>query len=752
MQQELCKRGCSWDDPLPKDILKQWRRWLEELSQLAAFSVDRCIRPADFGAIKQAQLHHFSDASEGGYGTVTYIRLVNKENKIHISFLLGKGRVTPLKAVTIPRLELAAAVLAVKMDAMIKAELGMHLKKSVFWTDSTSVLKYVNNEDRRFHTFVANRVGTIRALSEPVQWRHVGTKENPADDVSRGLKVSDFLKSRRWLEGPEYLWMDEEKWPETMLDVSLDVGDKEVRKEAAANAVRVDIPAPTDRLISYFSDWRRLKRAVAWYLKLKSWLKEKCKKNHQSLPSGNQIVCRNKTSRQSQRNGLLLEDLQNAEIAIVSYCQHQKFKTEIDALSENSTVSRLSPLYNLDPIFEDGLLRVGGRLHKSAMPEEAKHPIILLKEQHIASLILKHTHQSLGHAGRSHTLSSVRRKFWITKGNSAIRKIIGECSFCRRCNGRLLQQKMADLPAARILPDHPPFTNTGVDYFGPIEVKRGRSCCRRYGVIFTCMASRAIHLEVASALDTDACINALRRFISRRGQVQHIWSDNGTNFVGAERELKEALTNLDQGAMAQHLAQAGVNWTFNPPAGSHFGGVWERMIRMVRRVLNSVLHQQTLDDDGLTTILCEVEAILNDRPITKLSDDPNDLEPLTPNHLLLLRGKPSIPPGIFTPQDQYGRRRWKQVQYLADLFWKRWVREYLPLLQQRQKWNEKKRNLTVGDIVAIMDPSAPRGSWPLGRVVEMYPDTHGLVRSVKLKTKSNTIERPISKLCLVYGV
>lgn len=266
------------------------------------------------------------------------------------------------------------------------------------------------------------------------------------------------------------------------------------------------------------------------------------------------------------------------------------------------------------------------------------------------------------------------------------------------------------------------------------------------------MASRAVHLEMASTLDTDACINALRRFISRRGQVQHLWSDNGTNFVGTERELKEALAKLDQEAIAGHLVQAGVNWTFNPPAGSHFGGVWERMIRLVRRVLSSVLRHQTLDDDGLTTVLCEAEAILNDRPITKLSDDPNDLEPLTPNHLLLLRGKPSIPPGVFTTQDQYGRRRWKQMQYLADLFWKRWVREYLPLLQQRQKWNEKKKNFAVGDIVAIMDPAAPRGSWPLGRVLEVYPDANGLVRSAKLKTKSNTIERPISKLCLVHGV
>ncbi len=366
-------------------------------------------------------------------------------------------------------------------------------------------------------------------------------------------------------------------------------------------------------------------------------------------------------------------------------------------------------------------------------------------------LILRDTHQNLGHSGRTHTLSKVRKRFWITNANAAVRKIISDCSFCIRYNGRAVEQKMADLPKVRILPDLPPFTNTGVDYFGPVEVRRRRSTCKHYGVIFTCMASGAVHLEIAVSLDTDACINALRRFISRRGQVAHLTSDNGTNFTGADRELKGALTALDQDKIQGVLWQAGIHWTFKPPAGSHHGGVWERMIRLVRRVLSSVLRRQ-LDDDGLHTVFCEVEAILNDRPITKLSDDANDLEPLTPNHLLLLKGKPALPPGVFEPHDQYVRRRWRQVQYLPDLFWKRWIQEYLPLLQERQKWNEKKRSLTAGDIVMIMDSSAPRGSWPLGRVLKVFPDKQGLVRSVRLQKKANIIERPVTKLCLVHGM
>ena len=203
--------------------------------------------------------------------------------------------------------------------------------------------------------------------------------------------------------------------------------------------------------------------------------------------------------------------------------------------TENGAVIRQSVLYKLDPRLDDGLLRVRGRLTKAALPEETKHPMIISKDQHVATLILKHIHQQLGPSGRNHVLSTLRRRYWITGANSAVRRVITECSVCRRHKGKMMEQKMADLPKERILPDHPPFTNVGVDYFGPIEVKSGRGTVKRYGMPFTCLSSRAVHLEVAHSLDTDACINVIRRFICRRGQVVHIQSDNGTNFTGTER-------------------------------------------------------------------------------------------------------------------------------------------------------------------------------------------------------------------------
>nr|XP_061785759.1 uncharacterized protein LOC133576497 [Nerophis lumbriciformis] len=755
--QELCRQKCDWDDPIPQAFQHKWNKWLADLEKVADFKIHRCIQPKNFGGIATAQLHHFSDASEDAYGTVTYLKMENTQKVVHVAFLFGKARVAPLKPVTIPRLELTAAVVAVRVDKMLQAELQLPLEKSVFWTDSTSVLKYIKNEDKRFKTFVANRVTTIRDHTDVSQWRYISTTKNPADDASRGLKAEDLVK-QRWIGSPMFLWEPKENWPEGPIDINVSAEDPEVKRNLTVNATVVNDVNATHQLITYFSDWQRLKVAVAWILKLKKVLLNMSRKRRQlqstrTVGNGSLVMDVHKemqavrASLGSQK--LSLDDLSEAEISIISFCQQERFHSEITSLTSGKPVQKSSSIYKLDAILDGGLLRVGGRLNKAAMPEDVRHPLILSKDQHISSLILRHFHQLLGHGGRNHILSTVRKRFWITNANSAVRKVTTKCRFCRQYRGKTGEQKMADLPTERVTPDLPPFTNVGVDYFGPINVKRGRSIVKRYGVIFTCMASRAVHLEVAYSLDTSSCINAIRRFVCRRGQVSHMRSDNGTNFVGTERELREALASFDQALIERSLAQKGIKWSFNPPTASHYGGIWERIIRMIRKILSAVLRQQTLDDEGFQTVLCEVEAMLNDRPITRPSDDPNDLEALTPNHLLLMKGKPVLPPGLFTKMDLYAKRRWRQSQYIADLFWKRWIHEYLPLLQERQKWTNEKRCFTPGDIVTIVDASAPRGSWILGRILETFPDRKGLVRSVRLQTKTSIIERPVTKICLL---
>ncbi len=261
------------------------------------------------------------------------------------------------------------------------------------------------------------------------------------------------------------------------------------------------------------------------------------------------------------------------------------------------------------------------------MPEEVKHPVILAKDLHISDLILRQIHHDIGHCGRNYMLEKLRQRYWIPGASCAIRRILSKCVVCRRLHGTVGNQQMADLPQDRVTPDKPPFTYVGVDCFGPFAVKRGRSVVKRYGVIFLCLNIRAVHLEIAASLDTDSFIHALRRFIARRGQVVEMRSDNGTNFVGGQRELQDALKTWNQNQINSFLLQKGIKWTFNPPTGSHFGGIWERLIRSVRNILSFILREQSLEEEGLYTLFCEAESILNNRPISRASMDINDLEP-----------------------------------------------------------------------------------------------------------------------------
>ena len=330
-----------------------------------------------------------------------------------------------------------------------------------------------------------------------------------------------------------------------------------------------------------------------------------------------------------------------------------------------------------------------------------------------------------------------------------LRKTLGKCIFCQRRNSAFGKQYMADLPSCRVTPGNPPFFFTGIDYFGPIMVKQGRNRLKRYGCVFTCLTMRAVHLEMSYSLDTDAFINALRRFISRRGNPHTIYSDNGTNLVGGYLELKRSLKDLDQSTISDHLNRKEIRWRFNPPYASHMGGIWERVIRSIKRVLSAICSEQALTDDVLLTLFAEAEHIVNSRPLTPVVLDHEGGVPLSPNHLLLLRAEDhSI--GAFNHRDNYVRRRWRQVQYLTDQFWLRWRKECLQTLQTRQKWQDVEPNFAVDDLVLVSDENSTRGKWPLGRVVQTFPDKFGHVRQVLVRTQNKTLKRSITKLCKLF--
>ena len=481
------------------------------------------------------------------------------------------------------------------------------------------------------------------------QWRHVDSKRNPSDVTTRGLSAKALLSDEKWKQGPEFLWLEESSWPRfpASLETSFQ-DDLEIKEHKRVYSVQLkNLAQPDDKVFAYYSSWYKLQRSVAYWLRYKAWLLNKVRSKFgqpiAQVPSGK----------------VTLAEMKNAEREILMSLQRKFFPKELKQLSEcgqadrTKSVNKSSSSSRLDPILKDGLLLLGGRLRHTRIQTEARNPIILPKKSHVVDLIVRNCHEIFGHVGREHVLNLLREKFWLVKGRATVRRVLNTCLSCRKRNQLPMTQKMADLPHERVASQEPPFTYVGVDCFGPFHVKRGRCLEKRYGMLFTCLTIRAVHVEIAHSLDTSSFINALRRFIARRGIPQEIRSDNGTNFTSADKELRQAIGKWNQEMIKEFLQQKEILWVFNPPTASHMGGVWERMIRSVRKIFNAVLKEQNLTEESLVTLMCEVKAILNSRPLTKISDDPNDLQALTPNHLLLLRAGPSFPPGMFSREDQY---------------------------------------------------------------------------------------------------
>ena len=717
--QDLCRKGLGWDDEIPCLHLSRWQAWLADLPKLSQLSVNRCVKGADLGEVVTTEIHHFCDASQCAYGAVSYLRQVNSDGQVRCSFLFGKSRLAPLKQMSIPRLELAAATVSVRLNKLLKNELEIPIDKITFWTDSMTVLRYIANE----------------------------SKSNPADEASRGTSADAFILNDRWIKGPDFLLKPPAEWinlPKHSTELSGD--DPEVKRESKSFVVDMrprEIQSNVMSLVQRFSSWLKLLKFIAVCLRCqRRFITRKRKSTQDNFDRSSQL---------SSLEPLSNSEINDAEREVIMFDQSRTFAEERRAIQKGDCVKKSSVLAKLDPILVNGLLRVGGRLSRAPLHHDMKHQIIIAKDSPLARLLIQHFHQKSGHSGREYVLSLLRERFWLIRANVTVRSVLSSCFGCRRRQSAVGEQKMADLPRPRVTPDQPPFTCVGIDYFGPFFVRQKRSMAKRYGAIFTCLAVRAVHLEISYSLDTDSFILALRRFIARRGQVKEIRSDNGTNFTGAEKELRVMIEGWNQAQIHEELLQKGIQWYFNPPAASHHGGAWERMIRSTRKILGSLVKEQTIDDESLQTLMCEAESIINGRPLTAISDDPKDLEPLTPNHLLL-RQEASLPPSVFERSQLYSRRRWLQVQYLANVFWYRWKREYLPLLQERQKWLRPRRNFSVGDTVIIADEQSPRNLWPIGRVSEVYPDSSGFVRRVKVITKKSTLERPVTKLCLLEQV
>ena len=450
-------------------------------------------------------------------------------------------------------------------------------------------------------------------------------------------------------------------------------------------------------------------------------------------------------------------ELEAANLKLIYLVQQQEFAAEIHSLSKKEPLDRNSKLLQLNP-FLDGteILRVGGRLHHAKIPEAQKFPILLPNKHVFTRLLIQQAHKENYHAGPQATLSFLQQKYWIIRGKDVVSSIIKKCIKCTKLRATTLQQIMADLPFFRVNKCHT-FQWCGLDYAGPFltrpNLTRSKVTIKAYLAIFVCCATRAIHLEVVSSLSTDDFLACLRRFIARRGKPTDMYSDNGTNFVGADRVLKELYhlfkSNTHQEKITNAMTNEGINWHFNPPAAPHYGGLWEAGVKSTKYHLRRIMGNTRLTFEELSTVVAQIEAILNSRPLTPESVDPSDLRALTPGHFLIGQPLTSFPEPDLTNLSKNRLARWQSIQQMVQYFWKRWSSEYITRLQQRPKWWKSSESIKPGSLVIIKEDNLPPLQWRLGRVTEIHPGADGHVRTVTVQTSQGIYKRPIVKLCLL---
>lgn len=726
--QQLWLSGVSWDQKLSDEVATSWICFRDELKILEQIKIPRWVKCSNTS--KNIQLHGFSDASEKGYGASIYCRTVEENGEINVVLLTAKSKVAPIKEKTsIPRLELCAAVLLANLMQVVQNAMQFENVSIFAYTDSTITLAWIRGHPHKWKTYVANRVSEIQSKVVPELWHHVRSEDNPADCVSRGISPNELINHPLWWTGPKWLKNEDFKDNTSKEDICTEL---EIRKVTSL-VICVD---KQDGILDNYSSLTRLIRVTAYCLR---FIKN----------------CR--TSKKERVNGpLQTVELRYSQIAIVKIAQNSSFCKQITDLKKGKTLDKSSNILSLNP-FVDGnnLLRVGGRLQESSLSFNEKHPIILPYKGKLTNLIVDYSHKSTLHGGIGQTLRHLRSQFWIINGSKAVTHYIQHCVICFKSNAKESHQLMGNLPAPRVNVANV-FQHAGVDFSGPfsLRISRGRAknTFKGYIAVFVCLSTKAVHLEIVSDLTAVAFLAAFKRFISRRGQVTDMYSDNGTNFVLANKILQQDMKEFTRDysdVIVENLANLGTKWHFIPARSPHFGGIWESSVKSMKYHLKRIIGDTNLTYEELSTVLTQIEACMNSRPLCPMSENPDDLMVLTPGHFLIGRAIKSSPEENMLDLRLNSLSRWRFAQRLVQDFWTRWSTEYLSKLQNRPKWLTKQTNVKKGDLVLVKDEKLPPSNWMLGRIVDTHPGKDNLVRAVTVKTKDNIMKRPIVKICVL---
>ena len=586
--QKLCLNKSDWDEVIPEDLDAEWKRLVSDLEIATPLSLPRSYFFEVTDPIVSATLCGFCDASIKAYAAVVYL-VLKTETGSSVQFVAAKTRVAPLKGQTIPRLELLSALLLPRLIVSTHSSL-QHCIPSLnikCFTDSQVALYWILGSDKEWKPFVQNRVTEIRRNVHSKCWHHCPGIVNPADLPSRGITMLELSASKLWHSGPKWLHVDVP--PHSIESLTM--------PESCTHELKLK-PNPSHNLLvtekmttigsvmqcEDFSDLQRLFRVTAYVLRAVERFKTR------------------RSSREALPNPLTRPEIAAAEQHWITHVQK-----ELVQQRNFSTLKKQLRLFR----DEKGLWRCGGRLQNADIPYAAKHPVLLPRSHHFTRLVIRDAHIRVCHNGVKETLTEIRSRYWVVKGRSLTRSLVHQCTTCRRYESAPFRgPPPPPLPEFRVK-DDPAFTYTGVDFAGPVSVRKGGVSSDNVKVwicVFTCLVTRAIHLDVVCDLSTETFLRCLKRFAARRGLPRKFLSDNGRIFQAAAKFIFTVFKDL---SVQEYLALQGSQWIFNVERAPWWGGVFERMVRSTKRCLRKMIGRASLTRDELLTAVVEIEAVIN---------------------------------------------------------------------------------------------------------------------------------------------
>jgi len=699
----------DWDDSLPSELQEEWLATRREMHKAAT----EITIPRHSGLGTSMTIHTFVDASAKAYGAAVY----GVSDGVS-TLLMAKGRVAPKKALTIPKLELTAASLGARLTKYVCDTYAADVKiEGIYmWSDSQVALRWIASKEV-LPAYVQNRKLEVQQAVPDARWDYVDTTENPADLITRPVSAQKLANSTLWWHGPR--WTVAEQTVGKMCVV------------AETNVAATEEKTFMQKLADRYSTFREMVKTVAWLRRVKYKPKE--------------------PYLQEARDQLTYEEYKASHDLIIRAVQREAYPEEIKCLDSNQPGSSTPLVRALNLALRDGKLVVVSRLENAGVADSVKYPVLLPPKHKVTALIIASTHELKHHRGLNSVMSAIRQQYWIPRMRQVIKSVVKNCTICRRLTSPpYLKPPVPPLPAYRV-DEARPFAATGVDYAGPFTTKRNAERDKRYVAVFTCAATRAVHFEIAENLSAEAFLRVLQRFVSRRSYPSILLSDNGSNFRNSAKILKE----WEQHAgIRGFLGERHCQWRFNPSLSPWMGGFWERLIRILKDSLASVVGRALLTDDELHTVVCTIEAQMNDRPLTYVSNSPDDPPPLTPSQLMTGYRLDSVPVAIIDPEEDKDptmftreilTRRQKHMQKVLQHYFQRFKCEYLTALRQQASKCKDSKVPEVGDIVQVHD-NTPRTRWELARITDLHKGKDDKVRSVTLRTGRGTITRPVTLL------